>query len=123
MYALPLPSQFDNYKAWSGELDRRYRKLYQYPVSEVIDNTVEHLKKEGTDRDRQVWDAVYRELNMTKKTNDKELLGQVPFGPIGESWLFKWLSGHLKTPKGASLDNARYRIRNPDVVAREELCR
>ena len=54
----PLQSQIVSYKNLSVGVKRRCNGLYQCPVIEVIDTDVWNLRKEGTDKDREVGGAL-----------------------------------------------------------------
>ena len=84
---------------WSAELDRWYRRRYQFPVNEIIDKLVGDLKMEGKSEDKKVGGIVFRKPNLKVgggELNDTSIRGQVSFEAIRKSWLFGGLTEHLK---------------------------
>ena len=65
-----LPRQFISYENLYVWLKRRFKGLYQYPVSDVIHMVIGNLTTDGTDRDREFAGAISGALNLKKNTEN-----------------------------------------------------
>ena len=57
-----------------GGLESWFPEPRQYPTIEVLDKIVELLKRDGKDKDNEVFDLIFRKLNTTKRESNRDML-------------------------------------------------
>ena len=62
----PLPTQFISYGNRSKVLKSRFKCLYRYPVSGIIDLIIDSLMSEKDDNARKIGNAIFRKIRKSQ---------------------------------------------------------
>ena len=104
---MPLPTQLHTYEDWRDAPKGWYMGLFHYPLSEITDMVIAHLRKEGCDMDKEIRDIALTKLKLQKETHAKPDGIKWPSGPIERIRMFNDFIGLFKKHTGVVLDKIR----------------
>ena len=85
---LPLLSEFARFANWEAEAKRWENRLYNHPVSRIIEYFIINFKSSVQTVDRTASDYLKRHLGKIVEKNEKLMLGNKEFEKIGYGWMF-----------------------------------
>ena len=121
MCTLPLLGQLTAFGRLLAWFDTWFRKLHQYPISEILDKMVEMLGNSFKPNDRDACDLIFKKLYNQRRERNLELDKGEFYGPITKKWLFYLLELRYAQSKGSILANVRMEISEIDRIARKSL--
>ena len=107
MRGTPLTSQEDVFVNWLGEFGHGFRKVHQYPISEILDKMGEMLRSSANPRDQEAGVLISKKLSKRRKESNRYLTEGDTYAAITKKWLFDLLEMHFAQSKGAALTNVR----------------
>ena len=103
----PLNDSKDVFRNRLGEVGDWFRKLYQYPVSEILDKMVELPRISFKPKDPEEAEPIFKKLNKIRKERNRALAKGAPYEMVAKKWFLDLLELQYAQPKGGILANVR----------------
>ena len=104
-------------------IDCWFRKIGQWPISEVADQMIAMLRMSEKPKGRDAGDLIFRKLSKQKRESRKKMIKIESSVAIRKKWLFPLLGVRFAQSDGTVLTYIRKQIIDLDRATPEELCK
>ena len=119
--AMPLLSEFARFANWETEAKRRKNRLYNHPVSHIIEYFIINFKNSVQTVGRTASDYLKRQLGKKVEKSEKLMLGNKEFERIGFDWMFTLLKEKFEETQAQGIIKLSAQLGEMNQVVYQEL--